>query len=372
MPLFDSIGHFLRRPYSFLFLKKIRFTILGLGGYRILGVGNPLLDLTVNGDAELLKKYKLEANNAVLANMFQKSMYKHLMKNYNVQLSAGGSVQNSLRVCQWILKTPHTCVFMGSVGTDKYSEMLKETAENDGVKVIYQYQKKIPTGTCAAIITTHEGNKRSLCANLAAAEKFTIQHILKPENFKIVEKVEMYYISGFFITVSPETIYKIGEVASTQNKVFCMNLSAPFICTKYKETLIKSLFYADIVFGNVTEAQAIAKGKFNTNSMKEIAIEISNLPKSNQKRKRIVVITNGPLPVLYVKDNEVKEVAVPPVPDEIITDTNGAGDAFTGGFISQFLIGKDIEKCIQCGNWAASIVIQNNGCTYNKDLTYSG
>ena len=101
--------------------------------------------------------------------------------------------------------------------------------------------------------------------------------------------------------MSPETIYKIGEVASTQNKVFCMNLSAPFICTKYKETLIKSLFYADIVFGNVTEAQAVAKGKFNTNSMPQIAIEISNLPKSNQKRKRIVVITNGPLPVLYVK-----------------------------------------------------------------------
>lgn len=111
-----------------------------------MGLGNPLLDITVNGDEQLLKKYNLEPNNAVIANENQVAIYKDLLDNYDVQYTAGGSVQNSLRVCQWIIKEPKVCVFMGSVGRDKYSQILKKTAEADGVEVRYQYQEDIPTG----------------------------------------------------------------------------------------------------------------------------------------------------------------------------------------------------------------------------------
>lgn len=54
------------------------------------------------------------------------------------------------------------------------------------------------SGTCAAIITTYEGHKRSLCAHLAAAEKFTIDHIFKSENYNFVESADIFYISVSF------------------------------------------------------------------------------------------------------------------------------------------------------------------------------
>lgn len=113
---------------------------------KLLGIGNPLLDLTVNGDKALLEKYHLEENNAIIGEEIHKPLYNELMENYSVQFTAGGSVQNSLRVCQWILKKPKVCVFMGSVGKDKYSEILKQRAEADGVEVKYQYQEDVPTG----------------------------------------------------------------------------------------------------------------------------------------------------------------------------------------------------------------------------------
>lgn len=111
-----------------------------------MGIGNPLLDLTVTNAVELLKKYNLDENNAVLAEEKQLPMYNELMENYKLDFTAGGSVQNSLRVCQWIIKKSKVCVFMGSVGQDKYSDILRQRATADGVHVRYQFQDSVPTG----------------------------------------------------------------------------------------------------------------------------------------------------------------------------------------------------------------------------------
>jgi len=38
----------------------------------------------------------------------------------------------------------------------------------------------------------------------------------------------------------------------------------------------------------------------------------------------------------------------------LIVDTNGAGDAFSGGFIGQLLTSSDISKCVASGSYTAS------------------
>ena len=60
---------------------------------------------------------------------------------------------------------------------------------------------------------------RSLCANLAAAEKYEISHLDQPEVTKVYENAQIVYISGFFVTVSPDTILKIAKYASDKKKV---------------------------------------------------------------------------------------------------------------------------------------------------------
>jgi len=49
-------------------------------------------------------------------------------------------------------------------------------------------------GTCAVLVTNH-GNDRSLCANLAAANCFTIDHIHKPENKSYIDNAQFFYVS---------------------------------------------------------------------------------------------------------------------------------------------------------------------------------
>ncbi|KAK2588986.1 hypothetical protein KPH14_001835 [Odynerus spinipes] len=328
----------------------------------LLGMGNPLLDISATVDQEFLKKYDLKANNAILAEDKHKPLYDELIELYNADFIAGGSVQNTMRVAQWFLEKPKIATYMGCVGKDKYSKILEERAVANGLNVRYQYTDKAPTGTCAVLIT---GKERSLCANLAAANCFTTSHIKVPENEELIKAAEYYYISGFFLTVNPEVIQIVAKHACENNKMFMMNLSAPFICEYFKEPLLDAHPYVDILFGNETELDAFAKANdFKTTDRKEIVLKIANMEKINKERKRIVVITQGSGPVLLAKDDIVTEFPVVKIPEEKVIDTNGAGDAFVGGFLAQLIQGRDIETCVKCGIWAATQIVQTSGCTY--------
>ena len=55
------------------------------------------------------------------------------------------------------------------------------------------------------------------------------------------------------------------------------------------------------------------------------------------------------------------------IAEEKMVDTNGAGDAFTGGFLSQVAIKKDLETAVRAGIWMASQIIQRSGCSFPEE-----
>lgn len=52
--------------------------------------------------------------------------------------------------------------------------------------------------------------------------------------------------------MSPEAVLKVAAQASANNKIFSLNLSAPFISQFYKEPMMKVMPYVDVLFGNET------------------------------------------------------------------------------------------------------------------------
>lgn len=119
------------------------------------------------------------------------------------------------------------------------------------------------------------------------------------------------------------------------------------------------------------EADAFAKA-FNIKeaNLQEVALKIAALPKINSARQRVVVITQGKDPVILVEGSKVTLVPVEKLSREQIVDTNGAGDAFTGGFLSQMVLGKSWETCVKCGIYSATHVIQHSGCTFSGDSDF--
>lgn len=337
----------------------------------LFGACNPLLDISANVKPELLEKYKLKANAAILADDTHLELYKDLERDYakEIEYIPGGSGQNALRCASWILNQPNVATFVGCVGKDETANIMSEKSKEVGLNSVYQVDEKTPTGKCAVLIT---GNERSLVAYLAAANNFTEAHFDDAANWSLVEKAQVFYVTGFFFSVSPPSIMKLAQHAFENKRTFSINLSAPFICQFFKDPLMAAMPFVDILFGNEDEAQTFSEHCLGTKStdIKAIAKAIAAMPKKGDT-KRIVIITQGSDPVIFVKsDEELKEFPIKPIEKSKIIDTNGAGDAFVGGFLSQFIQGKDIAKCIDCGTWVSGLVIQRSGCTFPDTMDY--
>ena len=81
---------------------------------------------------------------------------------------------------------------------------------------------------------------------------------------------------------------------------------------------------------------------------------------------RTVILTQGEKPVIVARDEDPNVVEYP-VPTVEVVDTNGAGDAFTGGFLSQFIQERPFDTCIKCAIYCASECVQKLGCVFPKE-----
>ncbi|XP_007467562.1 PREDICTED: adenosine kinase isoform X4 [Lipotes vexillifer] len=273
----------------------------------LFGMGNPLLDITAVVDKDFLDKYSLKLNDQILAEEKHKELFDELVKKFKVEYHAGGSTQNSIKVAQWMIQQPHkAATFFGCIGIDKFGEILKKKAAEAHVDAHYYEQNEQPTGTCAACIT---GGNRSLVANLAAANCYKKEkHLDMEKNWILVDKARVYYIA---------------------------------------------------------EAATFAREQgFETEDIKEIAKKTQALPKVNSERQRIVIFTQGRDDTILATESEVTAFTVLDQDQKEIVDTNGAGDAFVGGFLSQLVSDKPLTECIRAGHYAASVIIRRTGCTF--------
>jgi adenosine kinase len=333
------------------------------------GMGNPLLDITANVGQDILDKYDVKLDSAILCEDKHQPLYQELIDGYKVQYIAGGATQNSMRVAQWMMKDQKGQVaFMGAVGDDKYGKQLEECASADGVTVHYMKDATTPTGTCAALIM---GGERALVANLAAANNFKQSHLETEKAKEIVESATFYYCAGFFLTVSVDSLVQVAEQAVAKNKTFCLNLSAPFIIDFFGDQLAVALEYADFLFCNESEAAAYATKHGLGEDLSKVALAIAAGAKKNEQKPRTVIFTQGDKSTLVACNGVVTEYAVEALAADKLVDTNGAGDAFVGGFLSELMKEKDMEACVKAGHWAARYIIQTSGTTLDGACTYS-
>lgn len=149
-----------------------------------------------------------------------------------------------------------------------------------------------------------------------------------------------------------------------------MNLSAPFISQFYPDLVERTTPYWDIIIGNQEEAAAyVTAFKLDLVGNEAIAKHISGLPKVNTKRPRIVILTHGSShTTISIGGADAFMIPVLPVSEEEIVDTNGCGDAFVGGLLSELVQGSDVKRAVEVGHWLASKVIKMSGAQYPSDI----
>ena len=302
----------------------------------ILGVGNPLLDISTVVPESVLDKYgvkvrgekkprrvarsrsvviktllrvsafppRAQPGDIILAEEQHLPVYKELEDNYKVDYIAGGATQNSIRVAAWMMQSKTSCAYMGCVGDDEYGRTLKKCCDEGGVNAHYMVDKATPTGTCACLIKDSE---RTLITNLGAANNYNKEHLESEESLKLVNAAKVIYSAGFFLTSGgPPCTTFLGQKCSDEGKLYCLNLSAPFICQFFTAQLDETMPFVDIVFANETEAAALGEVKGWGTDVSEIALKLAAQPKASGTHARMVVFTQGASSTVVVLDGKVR------------------------------------------------------------------
>merc|ERR1711920_188513 len=94
------------------------------------------------------------------------------------------------------------------------------------------------------------------------------------------------------------------------------------------------------------------------------ATRLSLIPSAKEGAKRTVVVTQGKDPTIVVVNGHVTEHAITALPKKKLVDTNGAGDAYVGGFLAGLSKGLSVAECCKVGAYSASVIVQHSGCTF--------
>lgn len=195
-----------------------------------------------------------------MATKKQENLYEDLINSFEIDYTAGGACQNTMRFIQWIIgKNTSVTTFVGCIGNDYFGRMMEKKAKSEGVKVLYAVEKEKATGTCAVLITDR-GRSRSCCAYLGAAECLKKEEIIR--NWHWVDKARVYYITGHSLSVTPDSVVSIAKQTNAdkfQDRKMMFNLAATYVSQKYGKQLMEIYPYFDFIFGNEEETLAFAK-----------------------------------------------------------------------------------------------------------------
>jgi adenosine kinase len=231
---------------------------------------------------------------------------------------------------------------------------------------ILEVRDDFKSSRCAVGIHNKE---RCLVPEIRASTMLSLDFVNK--NIESISQANALLIEGYFVIERFDIIQLLIKQFHSLGKKVIFTLSAVFMVEFHTDKMLEVSNESHMIFANIEEAEAFTKigpGK----TPEEVSIALHKLLKPLD---RILVVTCGKDPVVISKynyeQNEVDFILksfVYPVPSEEIVDTNGCGDSFVGGFLSQYIQGKSLEVCARMGNFASSVIIRNVGCTYPLNL----
>lgn len=268
--------------------------------------------------------------------------------------------------------------FFGSVGDDDVGEVYKKLLIKENIIPIFESIPNENTGRCLVLCKDTE---RAHVTDLGASIKISDDFI--QDNWNFIKDCSFIFTELYILRDKKNICKELAELGIQDDKKYGFNLPAPFFISAHFNDIYDFVQSADIVFANFDEATFFAEKLKeiqvlgSCNSIEEVIKSLAMLPKKNPNKSRIIVITCGSNPAWVCeyhpqKPNEIycESYEVMDLPECNIIDTNGAGDSFAGGFLSQYIKGKSLKESMKAGLWAANIIIQQRGFQIPLNIQY--
>ena len=311
--------------------------------YKVVGIGNAIIDILAYVDDEFLKKNNIKKG---VMNLISSDRSNELLKQIKVSKKvAGGSAANTIvGLSQLGLDTS----YIGKVNNDLLGKFFTDELNNNHVtynnlnKIIFN---NLATGHCIVLVTPD--GERTMNTYLGITEFLTKDDV----DIDILNNSEWIYLEGYrYDGVDSQLAFElaINETKKSRGKI-ALSLSDPFCVDRHRKKFLDIIENGiDLIFCNEKELMSLTE-ESNLNSALKKCTEYSCE----------VVCTLAEKGVMIKK--EVSWINVPT--DRVkIVDTTGAGDLFATGYLYGILNGHDPERSAFFANQCAGQVIQILGC----------
>lgn len=237
-----------------------------------------------------------------------------------------------------------TVAFLGKIGKDTFSSLIKESLESKKVDTQHVISsEKYKTGL--TMVMNYDMDRANITFPGA------MEHLYEQEiTDDVLKKAKHLHLSSIFLQTG--LLKDVVKLFSRAKKLGLTTSMDPQWdpSEQWDMNLTELLPYIDIFLPNATEF------KFMTGC--------GDVPSGLEKVKsysNTIVIKDGENGAHLW--NSGKMVTMPAFLNTNVVDCIGAGDSFDAGFINAFLSGKDLEQCLEIGNMIGAINTTSSGGT---------
>lgn len=268
---------------------------------RIYGLGNALIDIEIPITESDLASIGIKKGSMVHINNIQKNTWLRQFENKIASRQPGGSIANSIYAASKV-NTP--CSFSCSIGKDKEGIKFIEGFNLNNVEVFSNRSQK-NTGVCFIFITPD--GERTMASNLSANEDLLPECLnksaLAKSDWLVFDAFSVCTLNGF---KTAKEALKIAQI--NQLRIAFGLADFNLINSNLSEITWVLNQGVDLLVGNAIEIEALKKTiKIETDTLCTLGSKGAKYNKINVSAKKISVV-----------------------------NTNGAGDALLGIFLSYF------------------------------------
>ncbi len=230
--------------------------------------------------------------------------------------------------------------FLGKVGDDLFGRHFRQNLAMNGVADLSFTDTYAPTGICVSILRSN--GERSMIADRGANDLLTREEI-NVHRERISRSLA--YFTGYSLRSNPtaDAVLSTMAACSRSGEVW-FNPGAPNTIRPFFRDHIRR--FVDVLVLNLDEAAVLSGRRDPRGALEEL-----------KKSVRTVAITMGRDGCLV--SGEGCECAYIPTKPLRVSNTTGAGDAFSAGFLVGRLRGMDVVGAAELGNEAAMAFLCN-------------
>ncbi|TET33935.1 MAG: adenosine kinase [Planctomycetota bacterium] len=306
----------------------------------LLGIGNPICDLTAMVDDDKTKALGLNKGDQAHADMQQ---FTAMLKEVQIMgRTAGGSIANTV-VALAHLGTPTR--FAGGLGEDDLGEFFAEELREAGVDDACVRVKDSITGSCLCLITSDGERTMATCLGAAAG--------LEPSHLEgaLFDNVGWVYVSGY-LAGHGDLMMDICRQAREVGAKIVFDAGAPGMINNFRQVFDDVLPQVDILFVNEDEAKALT-GREPEEAIRELA-----------GGREVTVVKLGGEGSLVMADGKLSRISTTRIE---AVDTTGAGDTYAAGFLYKYIHGADAVTAAHFASHLAAKVVAQIGARFTKE-----